>query len=102
MNTANLQLEGLYLALASVLSSLKRQDVLSGAKIDAALAEAERCAASGEDGRERSLSNTQAVLFPIRLLRLANAYDAGELPPFSELAAKVSLHNHQNEERHHD
>ena len=42
---------------------------------------------------KKSPSNAQAVLFPIRLLRLANAYGAGELPPFSELAAKVSLHN---------
>lgn len=98
MNTANLQLEGLYLALASVMAALRRHEVLSESAIDAALAEAERCA-EADDGMERSASNQQAVLFPIRLLRMVNAYGSSELPPFSELAARVGLHNHENQDR---
>ncbi len=100
MNTANLQLEGLYLAFTSVLMALKRHDVLSESAIDAALAEAERSATDDATTvQERSQANAYAVLFPIRLLRLANAYSAGELPPFSDLAAQVGIHNHENAER---
>ena len=100
MNTANLQLEGLYLALASVMAALRRHDVLSESAIDAALAEAERCAESDDGaGSERSASNRQAVLFPIRLLRMVNAYGSSELPPFSELATRIGLHNHEVQER---
>lgn len=97
MNTANLQLEGLYMAVVSVLAALRRHEVLSESAIDAALAEAEHNAeADGAISGERSASNAQAVLFPIRLLRLANAYGTGDLPAFSELAARVGLHNHEN------
>lgn len=100
MNTANLQLEGLYMALAAVLAALRRHEALSESAIDAALAEAERCVeADGGLNAERSASNQQAVAFPIRLLRLVNAYGSGDLPPFSELAARVGLHNHENDGR---
>ena len=100
MNTANLQLEGLYLATASVMAALRRHEILSESAIDAALAEAERCAeADSAISRDRSQANVQAVLFPIRLLRLANAYGPGNLPSFSELAARVGFHNHENSER---
>ncbi|MCO6048293.1 hypothetical protein NGM99_00620 [Mesorhizobium sp. RP14(2022)] len=98
MNTANLQLEGLYLALAALMGSLRRHDILSESAIDAALAEAERAANDdSEIASERSEANRQAVAFPIRLLRLANAYGTAEMPSFSELAARVGQHNHQNE-----
>lgn len=100
MNTANLQLEGLYMAFAAVLAALRRHDVLSESAIDAALAEAEHNAeADSALGGERSQSNAQAVVFPIRLLRLANAYGVGDLPAFSELASRVGLHNHENNAR---
>ncbi|MBE7183345.1 MAG: hypothetical protein INR68_02920 [Methylobacterium mesophilicum] len=96
MNTANLQLEGLYLALASIMASLRRHEILSESALDAALAEAERSAR--DDGEcERSEANRQAVVFPIRLLRLANAYGTNDVPGFSELAARVGQHNHENE-----
>jgi hypothetical protein len=93
MNTANLQLEGLYMAVVSVLAALRRHEILSETAIDAALAEAERNA-DGEG--ERSQANAQAVLFPIRLLRLANSYGTADLPTFPELAARVGLHNHES------
>lgn len=100
MNTANLQLEGFYIAFAALMAALRRHEVLSESAIDAALAEAERCAeADGALTTERSQSNIQATLFPIRLLRLANAYGTSSLPPFSELASRVGVHNHENSER---
>ncbi|HEX2020987.1 MAG TPA: hypothetical protein VGO17_18800 [Aurantimonas sp.] len=95
MNTANLQLEGLYTALQSVLCALREKDLLSHEEIDQALAEAERVA--GADPRrptELSGSNREAVLFPIRYLRAANRLcDGGALPTFSEVATKVGREN---------
>lgn len=100
MNTANLQLEGLYIAVASLMAALRRHELLTESAIDAALAEAERCAeADGTLSSERSQSNVQATVFPIRLLRLANAYGTSNLPPFSELASRVGVHNHENSDR---
>ena len=85
------------MAFVSVLAALRRHEVLSETAIDAALAEAERNAESGVDAQgERSSSNAQAVLFPIRLLRLANSYGSADLPAFAELAARVGMHNHES------
>lgn len=88
------------MAVAAVMAALRRHDVLSESAIDAALAEAEHNAdAYGAVNGDRSQSNVQAVLFPIRLLRLANAYGPSDLPAFSELASRVGLHNHENSAR---
>jgi hypothetical protein len=90
MNTANLQLEGLYMAVASLVELLKQKGILDAAEVDTALARAERAA---YDGKETDLSpaNLEAIGFPIRLLRLANsASPAGHpLLPFQELTRRV-------------
>ena len=90
MNTANLQLEGLYLALASLMTTLRSKGMLSAEEIDAALASAERTAAADNATAERSPANVEAVLFPVRLLRLANKPQGVGLP-FSDLAAQVGM-----------
>ncbi|NNM71492.1 hypothetical protein [Enterovirga aerilata] len=91
MNTANLQLEGVYAAIAALMAALRDKNLLSEGEIDAALAHAERCLA--EDGArpsELSASNVEAIRFPLRLLRLANSRSArGEDCTFTRLAAEV-------------
>ncbi|MBE0581445.1 hypothetical protein [Devosia sp.] len=91
MNTANLQLEGLLVAIAAVNQALVAKGVLATEEIDRALAISEQTALGDERLTEDlSPSNRDAVLFPIRLLRLANnmAGDRG-VPPFAELARAV-------------
>ncbi|MCW5715829.1 MAG: hypothetical protein KIT43_15065 [Bauldia sp.] len=89
MNTANLQLEGLYLAVAAVNRALVRNGILTAAEIDAALDAAET-SAGVDRAAGISSANRGAVAFPIRLLRLANSSDGDEpIPGFSELARAV-------------
>lgn len=90
MNTANLQLEGVLLALAALTDLLKRKGLLTHEEIAAALSQAEHAAA--DDVRqppELSVANHEAMIFPIRLLKLANAREGGQLRTFSALAAAV-------------
>ena len=91
MNTANLQLEGLYAALAALMTALRDKNLLSEAEIDGALAQAERSlAADPARPAEISASNIDAIRFPVRLLRVANARSAkGEDCSFTKLAAAV-------------
>lgn len=91
MNTANLQLEGLLVAIAAVNQALVAKGVLATEEIDRALAISEQTALGDERlNEDLSPSNRDAVLFPIRLLRLANNM-AGDraVPPFAELARAV-------------
>lgn len=91
MNTANLQLEGLLLALAAVVGTLRRKGVLSDAELDAALNEAE-AAVTTDEARPGGLStaNVEAVLFPIRYLRTASrGLPEDAVLPFSRTATKV-------------
>lgn len=92
MNTANLQHEGLLLALASLLDLLERKGVASREELDAALAEAEERASS--DPRrpsEVSASNVDAICFPIRFLRLALSRPSDLGRGFSDVASAVGL-----------
>lgn len=91
MNTANLQLEGLLIAMAEINRALIRNGVLSVEEVDAALRLAEASATSEERmTQDLSPANRDAVCFPIRLLRLANSKMAtqGELS-FSDLAREI-------------
>lgn len=89
MNTANLQLEGLYMAIASLIELLKEKGLAEPNEIDAALARAERAAFEGKDN-DLSASNLEAIGFPIRLLRLANSTStAGASLPFSTLTRRI-------------
>lgn len=91
MNVANLQIEGLVMALASLNNALVGKGILSVDEVDLALAKAE-AAMTGEERAREDLtpSNRDAVCFPIRLLRLANrSGDAADICSFSELARMV-------------
>ena len=91
MNTANLQLEGLYAAIAALMTALRVKGVLNEAEIEAALSEAENAlAVDPQRPTELSPAHLAAVQFPLRYLRLANRVGAdGAHPSFSELAAGV-------------
>jgi len=91
MNTANLQLEGLLVAFSAVLKELRQKGLLSSEDIDAALEAAEQTAAADRQRPDGlSAANVDAVLFPIRFLRAANACEDGQaIPAFSEMASTV-------------
>jgi hypothetical protein len=90
LNTANLQLEGLYLAIAAINNALVEKGLLTRDEIGLALRRAEQTALG--DYRTESLSGAEqdAVAFAPRLLFLANNSAAdGQTPAFSELAKLV-------------
>lgn len=91
MNVANLQLEGLMMALASLNNLLVHKGLLTIDEIDEALHRTESAFTSDERLYEdMSPSQRDAVCFPLRLLRLANKdqSEAG-IPSFSDLARRV-------------
>ena len=91
MNVSNLQLQGLYLAMASLIQTLAARNVLTHADIDGAMAKAEQIALGEERSAEGlSLAARDAMAFPARFLRLANSRDeAGEALSFAELTRLV-------------
>lgn len=89
MNTANLQLEGLLIALSSLLDVMKQKGLFTQEEIDEALSAAEAVVTG--DGRrpaEISPANVDAILFPIRFLRLACERGA-DLRTFTDIASAV-------------
>ena len=79
MNTANLQLEGLLLALVSLVELLDRKGIASRDELDAMLAAAERNATRDpQRPTELSPANADAICFPIRFLRAALRGPAGD------------------------
>ena len=90
MNVANLQIEGLLMAVASINKALVQQGVLSIGDVDLALRKAEASITSEERSDDLTPTNRDAICFPIRLLQLANhsADDAG-ICSFAELAKRV-------------
>jgi hypothetical protein len=91
MNVANLQLEGLMMAIAAVNGLLVQEGVLSVEEIDLALRTAEADITSDERVHEELRpANRDAVCFPLRLLAMANrAQSETGNPGFSELARLV-------------
>jgi hypothetical protein len=91
VNVANLQLEGLLMAVASINNLLVEQQLLSVDDIDTALRKAEAGLTGDEHVLEdMSPANRDAVCFPIRLLRLANRMQSENgVPPFSELTRTI-------------
>src|SRR5690606_38152264 len=67
VNTANLQLEGLYLAIASINNVLVKKGILTRDEVDLALRRAEQTAI-GDDRMVQDMraSNRDAVAFPAR------------------------------------
>jgi hypothetical protein len=85
MNTANLQMEGLLLALAALCRELERKGALDSAGIGVALDQAE--ARATRSNGEVSDSNAEAIRFPIRFLRLA--LENGEALDYQAIAARI-------------
>jgi hypothetical protein len=90
MNPANLQLEGLVMAMATIDRLLVRKGLLAREEVDLALRQAEASMNSEDKSEELSPANRDAIAFPLRLLRLANSADPDDdLPGFTELAKQV-------------
>jgi hypothetical protein len=89
MNPANLQLQGVLLAVYALLDGIKTKGVMNQEEIDDALATAEANALSDAD-RVASISGASldAILFPIRFLRKANSVSR-QPETFSTLAQLV-------------
>lgn len=91
MNTANLQIEGLLMAVAGLNQMLVAKGIVSAGEIDKTLARSEQTVL-GDDRVVEDLSpaNRDAIAFPIRLLRIANNRSEGTgSPSFAELARLV-------------
>jgi hypothetical protein len=90
MNTANLQLEGLYLVIATLNEVLVTKGLATRDEIHHALRSAEETAISDYNVEEMSPANRDAVAFPARILQLAlRGSGDGQVQPFSELAKLV-------------
>ncbi|MBY5393626.1 hypothetical protein HFN01_02175 [Rhizobium leguminosarum] len=90
MNTANLQLKGLIMAMASICDAIVEKELLTSEELNAALSKAKK-AVEEDDDHELSDANRAAILFPIRLLLLAEeAGRKGERLTFSDYAKLVA------------
>lgn len=90
MNIANVQLEGLYLAIAEILRLIVQKGVIERDELDETLQRAEVTAMNDDRGGTLSPAERDAMAFSIRLLRAANKTSEASSPlPFSELARTV-------------
>lgn len=90
MNTANLQLEGLLIALASMNNLLVAKGLVTTEEVAGSLDRAEQTVLGDYRVEEMDPAQRDAIAFPIRLLKLANnGASPGEVQPFSELAKLV-------------
>ena len=79
MNPANLQLQGLLLALYALLDAVKQKGLLTADELDEAFDTAEANAlADPQRASQLSPASLDGMLFPIRFLRAANT--ASEVP----------------------
>ncbi len=93
MNTANLELEGLYVAVAAVNHLLVQKGVIALAELQDALDEAHTVAKAAVKERGLSGSNKEAICFPVRFLRLASdKADRGEPVDFHSVTRDIGRH----------
>lgn len=91
MNTANLQLEGLYVVISELLISLRDKGVFENRELELILRQTEERLAS-DSNRSSQLrdANVEAICFPARYLRQAlQASAEGGVQSFAELATRV-------------
>jgi hypothetical protein len=89
MNTANLQMEGLLVALTQLIGALQRKGLLEREEIARALADAEIMARAHADrGGQLREANQNAILFPIRYLMEATL-DNARGKTFASITADV-------------
>jgi hypothetical protein len=90
MNTANLQLEGLYVAVTALAEALREKGLLSAEELATSLDRAETVAWQAASEKDISPANIGAIIFPIRYLRVAvEASARGQQLPFHEVARIV-------------
>ncbi len=91
MNTANLQLEGVYAILAALLVAVRDKGILSAEEIDHLLASVETNLVTDQRRPvEMRDANVDAICFPARFLRHALKTSAeGRVFSFAELASEV-------------
>lgn len=91
MNTANLQMEGVLMAVAALCRLLREKGMADAGEIDAALAAAETALANdGLRPEQLSHANVEAALFPLRFLREANRRDLpGAAAAYTEITTQV-------------
>lgn len=93
MNTANLQLEGLYVALAALVEAIREKGLLDGEEIEQALLRAETLAPMRSEPMPEP--NIAAIKFPARLLRIANqAATRGEHLSFEDMTRRIRDPDH--------
>lgn len=90
MNTANLQMEGLVLALSRLIETLRQKGLLTRQEIETALREADEAARIDCAGRNISPAQAEAVRFPIRFLMAGTNIGSGEVATFSSLATLIA------------
>lgn len=91
MNTANLQLEGVYAVMAAVLSAIRDKGLLDKEEIDRLLGGVETAlAADLSRPTELRSANVDAICFPARLLRQAlKASSEGHDYSFAQLVSRI-------------
>ncbi|MFG1300770.1 hypothetical protein V5F49_13325 [Xanthobacter sp. V3C-3] len=89
MNTANLQMEGLLLALSRLIETLRLKGLLTQQEIEAALREADEAARTDCAGRNISPAQAEGVRFPIRFLLAGTHAGSGPVATFSSLATLI-------------
>jgi hypothetical protein len=90
MNTANLQLEGVYAVLAALFQKLVEKKILSEVELGVMLTEVERGIVEAGRPVEVRSSNVDAMCFPARFLKSAlKASSQGRRASFAEVTAKI-------------
>ena len=91
MNTANLQLEGLYAVVSALLIALREKQVFDADEIETLLSTVEaQLMCDPQRPAEMRDSNIDAICFPVRLLQQAlMASSEGAGLSFAELASRV-------------
>jgi hypothetical protein len=94
MNTANLELEGLYLAMSAVNNLLIEKGLMTHAELRQVLTETKTALTSQEKLRNLSESNRKAICFPISFLLLASdKSEKAEPVDFQTIAKEVGRLN---------
>ncbi|MDX3930109.1 MAG: hypothetical protein QHC90_30560 [Shinella sp.] len=91
MNTANLELQGLYLAMAAINDLLVRKQLLTHPEIRGALSLAATVVEQSTRNASLSRSNGKAVQFPLHFLAMASeSSESGKPVDFHCIAKEVA------------
>jgi hypothetical protein len=98
MNTANLQLEGLYLTIAALARTLIDKGILAREDMDAVVTRAEKGVRNDERYEKLSPAERDVVAFPARFLSAAIGTGSGsDFASFSEVARLIGKTKGEND-----